>query len=58
MGDHISITCRQKKTNIGYFCILSPELVFDYHSSNLREINNGHTIQQNRLTISIDHFLE
>jgi len=24
-----------------------PELVFDYHSSNLREINNGHTIQQN-----------
>jgi carbonic anhydrase len=24
-----------------------PELVFDYHSSPLREINNGHTIQQN-----------
>ena len=24
-----------------------PELVFDYHSSDLSEINNGHTIQQN-----------
>jgi carbonic anhydrase len=24
-----------------------PELVFDYHSSPLREINNGHSIQQN-----------
>ncbi|MCK5792534.1 MAG: carbonic anhydrase family protein, partial [Ketobacter sp.] len=24
-----------------------PELVFDYYSSPLREINNGHTIQQN-----------
>jgi carbonic anhydrase len=24
-----------------------PELVFDYHSSNLREINTGHSIQQN-----------
>ena len=24
-----------------------PQLVFDYHSSPLREINNGHTIQQN-----------
>jgi len=24
-----------------------PELVFDYHSSDLNEINNGHTIQQN-----------
>ena len=25
MGDHISMTCRQKKTNIGYFCILSTD---------------------------------
>jgi len=24
-----------------------PELVFDYHSSDINEINNGHTIQQN-----------
>jgi len=31
-----------------------PELIFDYHSSDLRAINNGHTIQQN---VQPDSFL-